>query len=261
MSRFKLVNLIDKVFVTIAVFLIVYAWINFYIRSLITTFVLSLVFTFAIIYLIYFFVDKKQTQKSITKKRAEEINKNFFAFKMLSKQEKSKLLKSILEKNYPTKLIANKLTYVKDGKTHLVLISCGLDNANQNDIFNLLSENFQKNINEIDIICQNFLEINTKIYKNVKINLINKQQLYDNFFFKYGIFPDDSALENNINKLSFKAIIKNMFLPHKAKSYFFCGIILIFSSIILPYHFYYLIFGSMFMLFAIICKLPIFNKN
>ena len=43
MSRFKIINLFDKIFVTSAIFLIIFAWINFYIRDLYTTFILSII--------------------------------------------------------------------------------------------------------------------------------------------------------------------------------------------------------------------------
>ena len=251
MSKFKFINLIDKIFVTV---------VNFYIRSLTTTFILSLIFSFAIVYLLYFVLDKKKEKANISITHADAINKNFFAFKMLTKQDKNKLLKSILEKEHQTKLTANKLTFVKDNKTHLIIICCFIDNITQNDVYNLISEHLTKQIDVVDIIGNNFSLTNTKIFKNIEINLIDKRQLYDDYFLKYGIYPDDSNLEKNINKLKLKDVFKQMFLPNKAKSYFFCGLILIFSSIILPYHVYYLIFGSMLMLFAIICKiLPKFN--
>ena len=122
MSKYRFVNLIDKIFVTVAIFLIVYAWINFYIRSLWTTFLLRIVFTFAIVYVIYFLLNKKQTNLAVSKKHNEDINNAFLAFKLTNKNEKYKLINSILQKEYETKLFRNKLTFVKENKKHLVLI-------------------------------------------------------------------------------------------------------------------------------------------
>jgi len=56
-------------------------------------------------------------------------------------------------------------------------------------------------------------------------------------------------------KFNIKTLALNLFVPQKAKSYLFCGSILIFSSIILPYNYYYIIVGSMLLMFGIICKL------
>ncbi len=263
MSKFKIVNLIDKIFITIAVFLIIYAWINFYIRSLWVTFALSLTFSFAIIFVLYYFLDKKTEKKALSKSKNDEINKNFFNFKLNSTSYKYKLMKQILSKEYETKLLLNKLTYVKEDKTHLVIINTNIDNFTQNDLYNTLEEYTNSKINVFDIVCNNYaFNINTKIFKNKEINLINKQKLYDEYFLKYNIFPDGANIENSVNKVRFKDILKGMFLPNKARGYFFCGLILIFSAIILPYHYYYLIFGSVLLFFAILCKiLPKINAK
>ncbi len=256
MSKFRIVNLIDKVFVTVAIFLIIFAWINFYIKSLWVTFIFSLAFSFAIVYVLYYFLDYKTEKKNKIKANTDEINKNFLAFRLSSKAEKYKLIKKILDTNHETKLLNNKLTYQEQDELHLVIICTHIDNLTQNDLINLLDEYASSKIDEFDIICGSFnANINTKILKNKKINLIDKQNLYTNFFSKYETYPDDSIIENGATKLKFIDILKGMFLPSKAKGYFFCGLILIFSAIILPYHYYYLIFGSMLLLFAIICKL------
>jgi len=62
-------------------------------------------------------------------------------------------------------------------------------------------------------------------------------------------------------KLNFKTILKNFIQPKKSKQFFWCGFVLIFSSIILPFKTYYLIFGSLFLLASIACKvIPKFKK-
>ena len=221
MSRFKIVNLIDKVFVTVAIFLIVYAWINFYIKSLLTTFILSLVISFAIVYAIYYFIDYKNEKTNKIKTNAEEVNKSFLAFKLTSKTLKYKLIKKILDTKFETKLLNNKLTYVDDGKLHLVIICTNIDTLTQNDIINLLDEYGLSKVNEFDIIGNSFaLNINTKIIKDKKINLIDKQTLYTDYFLKYETYPDESIIETSATKLKFVDLLKGMFLPNKAKGYF-----------------------------------------
>ena len=94
------------------------------------------------------------------------------------------------------------------------------------------------------------------------ILLITKEKLFIDYFSKYQIYPDESKINTSITKLKFKDILNGLFIPEKAKSYFFCGLILIFSSIILPYHLYYIIFGSLLLIFSIICKiLPKIRQN
>ena len=260
MSRFKIINLFDKLFISISIFLLLYAWINFFIRNLWTTFILSLIFTFAVTFILFYFINSFNQKKTINKKYLLDIEEKFLAFKLLRELDKLNLIKSIIEKELETKKIKNTICYLKDNKYYQIIIATDKENLTQFDIENLISHS-QKNIDVLKIICCNFnTNINTKILKNLEIEIITKKKLYDEFFLRFNVFPDCSNLNTKTERKKFKEVVKNFFVPHKAKSYFFCGLILIFSSIILPYHYYYLIFVSTLMLFSILCKLqPLFK--
>lgn len=263
MSKFKIVNLFDKIFVSVSIFLIIYAWLNFYIRNLFSTFILSLIFSSAIIFVLYYFLNKKQERVKLNKKSTDEMNKSFLSFRLTPKKEKLDLLYQIFSREYETKLDNGILSYVKDDKNHIVLIATHIDRINENELINLVDEFVNLDFDVIDIICQDVSQnINSNIFIDKKIVFLTKEKLYTDYFSKYSIFPDDSKIDTSITKLKFRDILKNFFLPEKARSYFFCGLILIFSSIILPYHIYYILFGSTLLIFAIVCKLlPKIKKN
>ena len=263
MSKFKIVNLFDKIFVSVSIFLIIYAWLNFYIRNLFSTFILSLIFSSAIIFVLYYFLNKKHERVKLSKKSTDEMNKSFLSFRLTPKKEKLDLLYQIFSREYETKLDNGILSYVKDEKKHIVLIATHIDRINENELINLVDEFVNLNFDVIDIICQDVSQnINSNIFIDKKIVFLTKEKLYTDYFSKYSIFPDDSKIDTSITKLKFRDILKNFFLPEKARSYFFCGLILIFSSIILPYHIYYILFGSTLLIFAIVCKLlPKIKKN
>ena len=263
MSKFKIVNLFDKIFVSVSIFLIIYAWLNFYIRNLFSTFILSLIFSSAIIFVLYYFLNKKQERVKLNKKSTDEMNKSFLSFRLTPKKEKLDLLYQIFSREYETKLDNGILSYVKDDKKHIVLIATHIDRINENELINLVDEFVNLDFDVIDIICQDVSQnINSNIFIDKKIVFLTKEKLYTDYFSKYSIFPDDSKIDTSITKLKFRDILKNFFLPEKARSYFFCGLILIFSSIILPYHIYYILFGSTLLIFAIVCKLlPKIKKN
>ncbi len=263
MSKFKIVNLFDKIFVSVSIFLIIYAWLNFYIRNLFSTFILSLIFSSAIIFVLYYFLNKKHERVKLSKKSTDEMNKSFLSFRLTPKKEKLDLLYQIFSREYETKLDNGILSYVKDDKNHIVLIATHIDRINENELINLVDEFVNLDFDVIDIICQDVSQnINSNIFIDKKIVFLTKEKLYTDYFSKYSIFPDDSKIDTSITKLKFRDILKNFFLPEKARSYFFCGLILIFSSIILPYHIYYILFGSTLLIFAIVCKLlPKIKKN
>lgn len=263
MSKFKIINLFDKLFISISIFLIIYAWINFYVRNLWTTFFLSLIFSAACVFVLYYFLNKKQEKVELGKKNTDEMNKSFLVFRLTPRKQKMELLYNLLSKEFNTKLDNGILTYIKDEKKHLVIVATHIERISENDLINLVDEFLDIDVDVIDIICNDVNpNINSKIFVDKKITFITKQKLYLDYFSKYQIFPDNSKIDTSITKLRFMDILNNMFIPQKAKSYFFCGLILIFSSIILPYHIYYIVFGSLLLIFSILCKiLPKLKKN
>jgi len=255
MSKFKIINLIDKVFITTAVFLIVYAWINFFIRNLWTTFLLSIIFTSALTFLLFYFLNRRQEKKSNQKNKQKAVNENFLAFRLMNKNQQLNLLCEIINKETICTQNNDCLTFYKEGKKHQLIVASHIEKLNQFELENLL-QNLEKDTQIFIVICNEILNnLNTKILNNLEIKFVMKNELFNDFFCKQNIYPDCSNLRVEKTKIKFRDLIKNFFVPSKAKSYFLCGLVLIFSSIILPFHTYYLIFGSVLLLFSIICKL------
>ena len=96
MSKFYIINLLDKIFITSSIFLIIFAWINFYLRDLKISFILSLIFTFAVLFVFFYYLCKKNEKKHLTKLKIENVEKSYFAFKILSKFHQVELLNSML---------------------------------------------------------------------------------------------------------------------------------------------------------------------
>ena len=256
MSKFKIINLIDKLFISSAIFLIVYAWINFYTRNLWLTFFLSLIFTFAIVYTLFYFVNKKVTNKKTNKKNEDDIEKNFLAFKLSSKQEKLNILNSIISLNYKTEYDKNNLIFYKENKKTLIILATTYNMIDTKILLNLIDEFYSDNIDSFLIVCESIApDILKDIFKDKEINFITKKILFNDYFLKNNIFPKTTHLNLTKPKINFKNILNSLFIPQKAKSYFTCGLILIFSSIILPYHYYYIVFGSVLLTFSVICKI------
>lgn len=261
MSRFKIVNLFDRILITTSVFLLIYAWINFFIRDLWTSFILSIIFTLACVFLLFYLVDNKNKKKSMNKLYLKDIEEKFLAFQLLSKNEKISLLKNILEYNYTCSKIKDSLLFVKDNKKCQIMIETNTEKLSQFDVLKLISLR-EKSVERLIIVCHEFEPlINKNFLSNLEIEFVNKKQLYDEYFLPQKSFPDCSNLNTKTERKKFKEIAKNFFIPSKAKSYFLCGLILIFSSIILPFHIYYLIFGSTLLIFSIVCKLQPFFKR
>ena len=258
MSRFRIINLLDKIFVSCAIFLIVFAWLNFYVRNIPLTFFLSLIFSFALCFILFYIYNNKQTKIKLTKKDAEEIDLNFLAFSLLSTKDKLNLIKTIIEKTTSTSIIKNVIYFEKEGRQTALVVATEFEKLSNHNLVNILSNLPKEKLNEIQIIINaNEPNLNLRILKNCNIKLITKLELLNNFFKPSNIYPDKENLNTNFTHQTWKNLLKNLFLPQKAKSYFLCGFILILSGIILPFHVYYLITGTILLFFSILCKIRI----
>lgn len=260
MSKFKIINLFDKIFITTSVFLLVYAWINFFIRDLWVTFFLSLIFSSACVFILFYLLNIRKEKKAINKEYLNDIEEKFLAFQLLDKNEKLNLIKSTLKSSCKCEKIKDSLLCSEENQIYQIMIETDCEKLSQFHLIKLTSQR-AKNIERLVIICCGVEQnLNRKFLKNLEIVLVDKKQLYDIYFLPNKLFPDTSNLNTKTDRKKITEIAKNFFVPHKAKSYFLCGLILIFSSIILPFHFYYLIFGSTLLIFSIICRLqPCFN--
>ncbi len=173
----------------------------------------------------------------------------------MNKKDKLQLLSSILSKQVENKIKKDSIIFVKDEKAHQIMVEVNDDDFNDLALFRML-EKLEKTTQVLWVICDSTApSLKTKILKDLEIKIIGKKELYDEFFLANLVFPNTSNLNIKKEKLTFKFILKNLFTPQKTKPFFLCGLVLIFSSIILPFRTYYLIFGSLFLILSLVCKL------
>ena len=250
MNKFKLTTLVDKLFITCAVFLLVFAWINFFVRNLFTTFFLSLIFSFAILFVCFYFFNHKQLKKTSRANLIKEVEKNFLAFSLLSFKDKLTLLFNILSNAYKCEKHRDKIVYLNGNKRGVVLLFFSNEKITQFELANLVSGMYK--FDEIKIICkEKNPSLNLKIFKNSAIEIVSKNELFNNYFSPASTYPEATFLDNEKPHTNFRKVMRNFISKNKSKSYLFCGLFMMFSSIILPYHIYYLIFGSALLILSV----------
>lgn len=254
MSKFKIVNIIDKLFITFSLFLIIYAWLNFYIGNLFCSLILALIFSFSITYILFYLLNKKQTKKRLANEKKDLINKNFLAFKLMPNKEKFKLLSQVFCSNCDYKIVKDTLTFSLENSSYSIVVF-NQKVLQQEDLLNLLTQHEIKTQNLL-VVCENFSSsINCKILKNLNIKIVDKADLFINYFEPNKTYPDCSILDDTILKPNFKNLYKKFFQNKKSKQYFWLGFLMIFSAFFLPFKIYYLVFGSGFLVCAILCKI------
>lgn len=260
MFKFRIVSLIDKLFISVSTFLIVFAWVNFYLKNLWISFVLSLIFSFACVYLLFYFLAKKHKNLEISKQENQQIEKLFLSFRLLSFNEQLQVLKTLLNSEF-LKIENEFIIFEKNGIKQAIVIATNLNVLTESDFINIVKLTQNLDISHIEILCSARENFSTKILKNKNFLILTKVEFVKKYLLLNTNFEMCKNLDCSKNKFSLNTIFAGLFLPQKSKTYFVCGIILIFSSVIIPNHFYYIIFGSMLLLFSIICKLRKFFVN
>jgi len=260
MSRFKIINVFDKIFVSICVFLITYAWLNFFARNLWFSFIVSLVLSAAILFILFYLLEKKQTKKANTKNKTEEIEKTFLLFKTMPINDKLTYIKDTISSNGDAEIFNESILIKREQNTQQIFIATNEKLLSEQTLFNII-EKRHNDTKQIIIICENLSpNLTVEILKNLTIEMVDKTKFFHSYVSTSNTHLDISTLCSKPKKTA-RQILSNLFVPIKAKQYFFCGLILIFSSLILPYKTYYLIFGSLLLLFTILCKLQPLISN
>ena len=253
MIKTRLTTIVDRIFLTCTIFLIVYAWVNFFVSNLITTFILSLIFSGSIMFVFYYFFNRTKTKKLSIANYLKDVEDKFLAFSLLGAKERLELIYQIASKDYKCEQHKDKIVCFDQTKKIVIITHFNSERLTQFELNKLISGMFK--YDEIKIICkEKNPTLNLKVFKGTSIEIISKKELYDEWFLKHSIYPEAYFFNTEKMKINLKKTLRNFIVRSKSKSYLFCGFILLFSSIILPYHLYYLIFGSILIILSILCR-------
>lgn len=132
------------------------------------------------------------------------------------------------------------------------------------DLLSIYRKNKNRKIDEVIILCTNFTDdclATSKNYKKIKYTLINLKDIYLNLIEPTQLFPKITIETPTKEKMTLVKLKKYAFERKRTKSYFFCGIVLLFSSYFVPLRIYYLIFSGLMFASALLCILMNKRKN
>jgi hypothetical protein len=252
MSKFKFVNVIDTIFISIVIFLIIFAWIQFFVKNLITALILGIFLTLGIIIVIRWFKFKKHiiTQKTIDKKYNLETFK--LTIQTMPSIKLSNIIKHLLPTKYMAKINKGDITFIKNNTKNIFTFHYSSE-LTQQALLNIIKTHQAQ---QLTIFCSNYsqdIKTTASAFKNIKIELVNIEQLFE-IFDAYNIKIDTSHINLNNHKITIKDILKNSISRSKSKGYFISGIVLLFTSIIMPYRIYYVVFSSILFALSLICR-------
>ena len=250
MSRFKLVNIIDSIFISFTLFLIVFSIIQFIVGDFALTLIFSILVTLSIIFVTRYLKGKKKLKTDLNTKTKLEIENYYLNFSLYSLQKQLKTILEFIPKEKSAEIKNNHIEY----QNTVVIILNSLEEISKDELIYEIKNFLHRKLN---IICLGYafkkeaIELGKSINEN--ITFLDK---YD--FYKLCI-NNNIKIENKIKikqeKIKIKDIALNFFNKKHAKGFFFSGFILIFTSFIIPFRNYYLFFGIILLIFSLICRL------
>ena len=252
MSKFKFINVLDFIFISAGILLIFFVWINFFIRNIFLSFLLSLFLSGVTIFIIIYLKNRKTNKSNLKFNQQQSLAKFKLAIQSSSSQKLISILKQLIPQNCPVKIKQGNIYFTSKEK-ECVFIPFYSQDLNDTLILNLI-----KNINlsNITIFCSNYskeAKYISSIFNNKTINLVSLDELYV-LTTQKKIKVNTENIDLTKPKISIKEILINSIKKDKAKGYFISGLVLLFTSIIIPYKIYYVIFSSILILLSIICK-------
>ena len=248
MSRFKFINILDSIFICGSILLIVFALIQFFVGNYFLSLILAIVVSASLIFIFKVIKNKITGKKQLDETEKQETEMYFYNFALLSQNKQLNLIKKLIP--------ASKNPIIKshhiecDGK--IILYSSMLKDMDKCSFIELI-KNYLNTKKEIVIFAYKYSNDTTNLAHTLDKSIILLDK--NNFYLlckKYNINFEYKCKNNQ--KIKIKDLFINFFNKKHTKGFFFSGLLLIFTSFIIPFKNYYLFFGIILLIFSIICK-------
>ena len=256
-----LAQILDSIAISICIFLISFVWSG---KLLNKNKIICLVFSCALTFICLFILIALNLRKKNLFTR--ENNKKSFinnCIKYLKFCSKSEYI-SFISKVFCSKFIFNYFFKNKEKYLYIDLRKI----QNENDFYEINNFYQDNNLDEIILVCENYDDNFISLVNESKNNFI----LYDSQSFisllcQTNLYPIDISQKiskkeklNKYLKNKKSTVIDNISKKH-FKDFFFSGISLIILSIFIPFSSYYIYFGTILLIFSIICLLNNHKSN
>lgn len=248
---FKLAFILDEIFKGILIFFISIV----FFRAIRISFRLCLLFsaltTIFICILLFMLKTKRDDKKHIKVAELSKIAKIKEQFSFASKIEILNYLKTLFnaEINYKKELTLD------DGKTILIPFY-NKDTFELTDLKELYRENKNRRVTKVKILCFAYTEeckLLSQNFKKIEYEIIDFNELYTKYVKPQNLEPQFIIEKLPKEKMTFNRFKCYAFNKSKTKTYFLCGIILLFSSYFVPLRIYYLIFSGLMFISTLLC--------
>ena len=245
MSYRRAVNFVDDLFKSFIIFVIVFIWFRYFLDSLALSLVLGVVTSLLISISLIALKKKKIDSINLSRKQQLELD-DIATYLLLSNKNE------ILDIFNQTIMGAISGRYIiKDSKVYYPFFESEIFNLN--DLYRVI-KTLPENI-ELEIIAINFdtkVEKVSKSLKSNKIILTFKDQMYTKYLLDKKL--DIKSKLSQSAKTTFKDFLRLFVRPENSKGYLFSAFYILLACLIIPQKLYYLIFASVLLVLALICR-------
>lgn len=256
---FKLAFYIDEIFKLVLIFFISLVFYRATLLPFSICLLLAGLTTIIVGILLFYFKLKKDAKLSLKNEQIKKIETIKTQLNNASNLELRKYFAKLLSIEPNSK---GELLKTAENQKILYLPCFEKDVFDLDDLLSIYRENKNRKINEVIILCTNFTDdcfATSKNYKKIKYTLMNLKDIYLKLIEPTQIFPEITIEAPTKEKMTFAKLRKYVLERKRAKSYFFCGIVLLFSSYFVPLRIYYLIFSGLMFTSSLLCILT--NKR
>lgn len=242
MRKTKISFIFDFLFGVSFVFLVVFVWTRYFLHDFALTIIVSIVISFVICALYYFFVKRKQAKNELSNKEFQQINDISLNFLLSTKQENLKTFMTFLPKSANAEIKSDQIVFDKTALKPIFNVT----ELTDKEILESYTKIKNTNITRLIICCKSISEKGLKIARLVsdkEIVVLNQFEAYKKIYKPVNYCPVKRECKQK-KQNTFKNLLAVAFNKKRTKDYFWVSFVLIFSSFILRYNIYYLISAS-----------------
>jgi len=263
----KIYNFLNLLFRLILIYFIVFIWVRFYSQSIHFSIWITALITFFVEVLLRLITGKRNSKLKLkeTELKKIELYNNTFTF------NEDKYTLNFFYELAKTKHMATKkkefiLIEHQTGEKIILFPYYTLRPFSADDLIFVINKTknteSEKLVLCVSTVAKDALKFSTLMQK--KILILEKDDVYIKLLKQYNFYPEEKDLfilkETQVSKI--KQLLIYSINRKRSKGYFISSLILMLSSLILPYNIYYLSFSTLLLVLSLISLLsPLFVKK
>jgi len=251
--KIKLSSIFSIFFRLAVIFFVVFIWIRYFVESLVFSVFLSVGATILIDFFIHFILNKKKYISNLKNEEIIKIEQIKNTFILWQENKTSAFFLKTLQSEFDVKKESKILILKKDKRTIAIKTKFTYRNFSVDDLIEFAVKTKKYNPCKLVVCSSGFdkecFSVSNKF--DVEIILLDTEQTYINFLKKYNCFPSPLVKSNISNtEPNVKSLFSNAISRNKTKGYLLASVLLLLSSFIIKFNFYYAIMSSLLLILS-----------